>query len=123
MCAICHGVPGEEPSPIRQGLSPAPPKLDSRQTQKRSDAGLFWIITNGIRMTGMPAFGRSHNDEELWSIVAFLRLLPKLKPEEYSLMVEIAGMQEHPGELGGTHRERQPSSRKEGHHDEHQEEH
>ena len=50
--------------------------------QKRTDGELFWIVQNGIRMTGMPAFGPTHKDEEIWKIVAFLRHLPALTPEE-----------------------------------------
>jgi mono/diheme cytochrome c family protein len=50
--------------------------------QKRTDGELFWVVQNGIRMTGMPAFGPTHKDEEIWKIVAFLRHLPALTPEE-----------------------------------------
>jgi hypothetical protein len=49
-------------------------------------------------MTGMPAFGPTHEEKELWSIVAFLRRLPKLKPQEYDAMVEAAGLQKGEGE-------------------------
>jgi mono/diheme cytochrome c family protein len=94
MCRICHGAPGEEPTAIRQGLNPQPPKLDARRTQQRSHAEVFWIIKNGIRMTGMPAFGKTHKDEELWSLVAFIRHLPSVQPEEYHVMLKDAGMSE-----------------------------
>lgn len=52
-------------------------------------------------MTGMPAFGATHREEERWALVAFLRRLRTLKPEEYNLMVEIVGMKEQPGRPGG----------------------
>jgi len=93
MCFGCHGAPGHELSEIAQGLNPKPPKLDAEDVQAGSDAELYWVVKNGLRMTGMPAFGPTHEDKELWSIVAFLRRLPKLKPQEYDAMVEAAGLQ------------------------------
>ena len=50
--------------------------------QKRTDGELFWLVQGGIRMTGMPAFGPTHSDEEIWKIVAFVRRLPALSPED-----------------------------------------
>lgn len=94
MCQVCHGRPGEESPPIREGLNPQPPKLDSERIRKRTDAELFWVIKNGIRMTGMPAFGKTHKDEDLWSIIAFVRRLPNMRPEEYTAMVKEAGAAE-----------------------------
>jgi mono/diheme cytochrome c family protein len=101
MCRVCHGRPGEKSTPIREGLNPQPPKLDSDRTRNRADAELFWIIKNGIRMTGMPAFGKTHKDEDLWSIVAFVRHLPNMRPEEYAAMVKEAGAEE--AEPGAEH--------------------
>jgi len=98
MCFTCHGAPGRKPSSIGQGLNPEAPKLDAEAIQARSDAALFWIVKNGLRMTGMPAFGPTHAEETLWSIVAFLRKLPELKPQEYNAMVETAGLQEAEGQ-------------------------
>ena len=82
MCRVCHGRPGEKSTPIREGLNPQPPKLDSDRTRNRADAELFWIIKNGIRMTGMPAFGPTHKEEAIWRMVAFVRHLPELSKEE-----------------------------------------
>lgn len=62
-----------------------------------SDAELYWIIKHGIKMTGMPAFGLTHSDEDLWAIVAFLRELPQVKAQEYEAMVEAAGIQNGAG--------------------------
>jgi mono/diheme cytochrome c family protein len=90
MCRTCHGAPGEESSPIRKGLNPQPPTLDAQRVQGRSDAALYWIVKNGIRMTGMPAFGKTHGDDELWAVVSFVRQLPRIKPEEYRALIEIA---------------------------------
>jgi mono/diheme cytochrome c family protein len=94
MCFTCHAAPGHEASEIGQGLNPKPPKLEARRTQARSDAELYWIIKNGLRMTGMPAFGPTHDEKTLWSLVAFLRQLPKTDQQEYSAMVEAAGLRE-----------------------------
>ncbi len=82
MCAICHGTPGGKPSPLAKGLNPEPPDL-SEEAEHMSAAELFWVTKNGIRMTGMPAWGPSHNDEELWDIVAFVKALPEISPAEY----------------------------------------
>jgi mono/diheme cytochrome c family protein len=53
-----------------------------------SDAELFWIVKNGLKMTGMPSFGKTHTEKQIWGIVAFLRRLPNLSPEEYAAMVK-----------------------------------
>jgi len=82
MCAICHGTPGGDPPPLAMGLNPEPPDL-SREDEHMSAAELFWVIKNGIRMTGMPSWGRSHSDEELWDIVAFVKTLPDMSATEY----------------------------------------
>src|SRR5207237_2238623 len=102
MCRVCHGRPGEESPPIREGLNPQPPKLDSERIRKRADAELFWVIKNGIRMTGMPAFGKTHKDQDVWSIVAFVRYLPTMRPGEYAAMVAEARAEE--AEPGAEHR-------------------
>ena len=58
------------------------------------------MIQNGIRMTGMPAFGPTHTDEQIWNIVAFLRRMHELSPEQYAQMVAAAGLSAHEGETG-----------------------
>ncbi len=82
MCVTCHGAPGVDPSEIGEGLNPPAPDLTLPKVQERTDGQLFWLVQNGIRMTGMPAFGPTHKDEEVWKIVAFLRHLPELTQEE-----------------------------------------
>lgn len=82
MCVSCHGAPGVDASEAGEGLNPPAPDLTLGRVQKRSDGELFWLVQNGVRMTGMPAFGPTHKDEEIWKIVAFLRHLPVLTPEE-----------------------------------------
>ena len=103
MCFTCHAAPGYEASAIGKGLNPVPPKLEARRTQARSDAELYWIIKNGLRMTGMPAFGPTHDEKTLWSLVAFLRQLPKTDRQEYSALLESAGLPENAGEHSHQH--------------------
>lgn len=91
LCSPCHSAPGQEASPIRQGLNPEPPKLDSEGVQRRSNEELFWIVKYGMKMTGMPAFGPTHQDMELWQLVGFVRRLPQIKAEEYQMMVKTVG--------------------------------
>lgn len=93
MCVVCHGAPGVEISPTGQGLNPSPPLL-ADEAAGEDPGELFWVTKNGIKMTGMPAFGVTHSDEELWAIVAFMRRMGELSPEEYRRMVEEAGVAE-----------------------------
>jgi len=84
-CVGCHGGPGLPPSDLARGLNPRAPDL-AGAAGRWSPAQLFWIVKNGIEMTGMPAWGPSHTDQELWQIVAFLRDLPTLSAEQYQAM-------------------------------------
>lgn len=86
MCVECHGAPGFDPDVNGQGLYPEPPEL-GEEAQEFTDSELFWITKNGIKFTGMPAFGPTHSDEDLWSLVAFMRELEEMTPEEYQQRV------------------------------------
>lgn len=88
-CAACHGAPGRKPSELSQGMTPSPPDLE-RVESTLTRPQLFWIVKHGIRMTGMPAWGRAHNDDELWDVVAFLRSLPVMTPEQYKRLQSTA---------------------------------
>jgi mono/diheme cytochrome c family protein len=82
-CAICHGNDGSCDTMMGSGLYPKPPDLRLAETQKLSDGELFWIIENGVRFTGMPAFSTRHSSpEDSWKLVLFIRHLPKLTAEE-----------------------------------------
>jgi len=82
-CAICHGNEGTGDTLIGKGLYPKPPDLRAAETQKLSDGELFWIIENGVRFTGMPAFGGNHgSQEDSWKLVRFIRHLPQLSNDE-----------------------------------------
>ena len=85
MCVGCHGAPGVEPDVVGKGLNPEPPDL-ARVASKWKPSELFWITSNGVRMTGMPAFGPTHSDEELWELVAFVARLPRLSSADYAVL-------------------------------------
>jgi len=87
-CAICHGAPGVEPSEIAHGMYPSPPDL-SRAAMERSSAEIFWIVKNGIKMSGMPAWG-GHGDERLWPVVALTAKLPTMTAAAYAELVAEA---------------------------------
>jgi mono/diheme cytochrome c family protein len=82
-CAICHGNDGSCDTMMGSGLYPKPPDLRLADTQKLSDGELFWIIENGVRFTGMPAFSTHHSSQEdSWKLVHFIRHLPRLTTDE-----------------------------------------
>jgi len=84
-CAVCHGNDGSGDNPMAHGLYPKPPDLRGQRTQKLSDGELFWIIENGVRFTGMPAFGGTGehgSGDDSWKLVRFIRHLPQLTMEE-----------------------------------------
>jgi mono/diheme cytochrome c family protein len=82
-CAICHGNDGTGETMIGKGMYPKPPDLRASDTQKLSDGEIFWIIENGVRFTGMPAFGGNNDSQQdSWKLVQFIRHLPQLTAEE-----------------------------------------
>jgi mono/diheme cytochrome c family protein len=84
-CAICHGNDGGGQTVIGGGLYPKPPDLRLPETQNLTDGELFWIIENGVRFTGMPAFsmGGEHGGMQgSWKLVHFIRHLPHLTAAE-----------------------------------------
>lgn len=113
-CSICHGIDGRGQTVIGRNLYPKVPLMTDAETQQLTDGELFYIISNGVRFTGMPAWGGEDSPESIWGLVAFIRRLPKLTPEEIKLMQEMAagasaqkadeenkpGMEEMPGMKG-----------------------
>ena len=82
-CTTCHGGPGVSWLKLSEGLHPDPPDL-KKVVDQRSPAQLFWIVKNGINMTGMPSFALAGaKDEEIWQIVAFLKKLPTVSEADY----------------------------------------
>jgi mono/diheme cytochrome c family protein len=88
MCSGCHLGPGMKRTEISRGLCPRAPEL--RRGSDLTPAEQFWIVKHGVKMTGMPAWGVTHDDELLWDVVAFVRKLPELTPEQYETMVRNA---------------------------------
>jgi mono/diheme cytochrome c family protein len=86
MCTGCHLAPGMKDTEIRTGLYPKPPNLVDRGAQ-RKPAERFWIIKHGLKMTGMPAWGFTHDDQSIWAMVAFLQKLPELSRQQYDEQV------------------------------------
>jgi len=85
MCEGCHLAPGVDGSELRAGLYPRPPALTSSD-RTGSPSADFWTIKHGLKMTGMPAWGATHDDRSLWSMVAFVRQLPQLSVEDYRIL-------------------------------------
>ncbi len=95
MCAGCHGAPGKNPEAMGQGLNPPAPDLVESAAQM-NPAELFWVTKYGIKMTGMPAWGATHDDDALWPVVAFMTTLPDLDAEGYqALLASATGMGHH----------------------------
>jgi mono/diheme cytochrome c family protein len=82
-CAVCHANNGSGDTLFGGNMYPRPPDL-RRRTQQLSDGEIYFIIQNGVRLTGMPAFGESRrtDDAGTWNLVHFIRHLPRLTPEE-----------------------------------------
>ena len=86
MCVVCHLAPGAEESELRRGLYPKPPNLVERGGDL-SPQEAFWVIKHGFKMTGMPAWGATHDDRSIWALVAFIRKLPHLSAQSYQALV------------------------------------
>jgi len=76
-CAACHGTDGRTPSDIGSAMYPRALDLGSPQVQQFSDVELFWIIKNGIRLSGMPGFARTLSDDQIANMVLYVRELAK----------------------------------------------
>lgn len=82
-CVQCHGAPGVAPDPLAYGLNPAPANLVGTARHWR-DASMFWVVRNGIKMSGMPAWASRLSDEEIWDVIAFVRASVTMTPGEYA---------------------------------------
>jgi mono/diheme cytochrome c family protein len=82
-CTYCHGAPGVKWAKFSEGIQPSPPDL-KEIVDDREPRQLFWVIKNGIKMTAMPSFGAIDvPDQEIWSIVAFLKKLPAVSEDDF----------------------------------------
>lgn len=117
-CVICHAAPGVEASEISKGLNPPAPMLDIPLVQKRTDGELFWTVKNGIRLTGMPAFGPTHSDQEIWQIVQFVRHLPQITAKEQTELREASEEEHHHEKSEESEHEQKPHThtRPDSHH-------
>lgn len=109
MCQHCHGGPGQDRAEWTAGMLPRPPQLAEAAAQWQPRE-VFWLIRNGVKMTGMPAFGPTHDAQTIWNITAFVKALPTMTPDRYTALTESAEAHEagghghgHGGHGGGTH--------------------
>jgi mono/diheme cytochrome c family protein len=91
LCAGCHLAPGIAKSEVRTGLYPHPPNLAQEEMQESRRA--FWIIKHGIKMSAMPAWGKTLDDAAVWDVVAFVRKMPGMSPEDYQQLAGAAKTQ------------------------------
>jgi len=116
MCAQCHLAPGIKSSEMYKGLNPQPPAFHKGKIEKRDPKSTYWIINNGIKMTGMSAWGEFHTDQQIWELVAFVNALPEMNADTYKSLVGD-GKHAHAGG-GDDHGTNKPAQAKgaEGHH-------
>ena len=99
MCAGCHLKPGAESTEMSRGLYPTPPNLVQRPLD--NPAAAFWVIKHGLKMSGMPAWGKSMEDKYVWGLVAFLKKLPDMPADRYQELVDASGGHQHGGSESG----------------------
>lgn len=92
MCAQCHLAPGMETTELNLGLYPAPPVFHKSTHAIHDPAATFWTIKNGLKLTGMPAWGAFHTDQQIWELVAFVG---KLKGMSEEVFETLSGAGEH----------------------------
>jgi mono/diheme cytochrome c family protein len=80
-CIMCHGAPGVEPTAVGKGLYPHPPEIWKESDETLSED--YWIISNGIKDTGMPAYKTSLKEEDLWLIASFVKRMPGMSAKDY----------------------------------------
>ena len=101
MCASCHLKPGKSESDMSLGLYPVPPDLTTSDGDHGDDHDSpeqrFWVIKHGIKASGMPAWGLTHDDQRIWAMVAFLQKLPELTPFQYQILTARTSSNEEHG--------------------------
>lgn len=115
MCAACHLTPGMRSTELREGLYPQPPDLSQHGVHDAAEA--FWVIKHGVKLTAMPAWGRSHDDAAMWDMVAFVRQLPKLDEAQFEAMAGMPGNDGHGGGHEHHHDAGAPNDHDDDHHD------
>jgi hypothetical protein len=104
-------------SELHRGLYPQPPVLATVGIDHPAEA--FWVIKHGVKASGMPAWGKSMEDEYVWNMVAFLRKLPKLSPEQYQAEVAASGGHSHGASDDHQHHDGEEQHHHEGQGEEH----
>jgi len=94
MCAQCHLAPAQPDTELSRGLYPRPPNLSTIRVQP---ALAFWAIKHGIKTSGMPAWGKSMSDDDIWDMVAFLQRLPQMDAQAYRQIVAASAGHMHEG--------------------------
>jgi mono/diheme cytochrome c family protein len=92
MCVQCHRSPGMAETELSKGLYPTPPNLSK---EAPGAAHAFWVIKHGIKASGMPAWGKSMSDKDIWDMAGFLQALPKLDQAKYQAMVAKSSGHSH----------------------------
>lgn len=82
MCQQCHAGPGVSRAEWAHGMLPLPPHM-SEAAREWKPTEIFWIVKHGLKMSGMPSFGETHDDRTIWDIVAFVNEVPSMTPAEY----------------------------------------
>ena len=111
MCAQCHLAPDMEPTELNVGLYPQPPVFYEADHSIHDPAATFWTIKNGLKLTGMPAWGASHTDQQIWELVAFISDLEGMSPQRYK---DLVGEGEH-SHAGENNHERDTIEHNDGH--------
>jgi len=114
MCVACHGAPGQAAEAMGKGMNPAPPDL-AEEAEELSAAELFWVTKHGIKMTGMPAWGVTHDDDTIWPVIAFIKKLPELDAAQYQEMLTRAGGLGHHADDAATSNEQPPEAEEHDH--------
>lgn len=94
-CLQCHGAPGISPDGAGFGMTPEPANLVAT-ARDWAPAELYWVIRNGIKMTGMPAWEYRMSEQEIWDVVAFIERMPRLSPQEYEAWSAQVAPRSHP---------------------------
>ena len=100
MCAQCHLAPGVDSSELYEGLNPKPPVLYKNASFANKPNETFWVIKNGIKMTGMPAWGINNSDEQIWDMIALVSALDTMTATQYQKLV-ASGKHTHKGDVHG----------------------
>lgn len=86
-CAECHLAPGMKPTGVHLGENPEPPEF-AEYKQAPTPKEIYWIVSHGIKMTGMPAWENTLSDQQIWALAAFLQKLPHLSESQYQRLTQ-----------------------------------